>query len=81
MITVEVTGGHHSLAQFQTETLPGIGDILTIVTGSDVAECYTVIARGFAIHGDIGVDQASVAYVTLRVRKSTNAEEASFRGR
>jgi hypothetical protein len=81
MITVEVRDGRHSLVQFQTATPPGIGDILTIVTGTDLAECYTVIARGFAIHGDIGADQASIAYVTLRVRKSTNAEEASFQGR
>lgn len=78
MITVEVIDGRHSLVQFQTAALPGIGDILTIVTGSDVAECYTVTGRGFAIHSDVGADQASVAYATLRVRKSTNAEERSL---
>jgi hypothetical protein len=81
MITVEVTDGHHSLVQFETESLPGIGDLLTIVTGPDVAECYTVIGRGFTIHSDKGDDQATVAYAMLRVRKSTNTEEASFRAR
>jgi hypothetical protein len=79
MIIVEITDGKHSLGQFQADEMPSVGDVLSIIKAQDAVECYTVTGRAFAIVDAPGVDQLVLSYGTVKVRKSTPAEEASFR--
>ncbi len=59
--------------------MPAVGDVLTIIKGPKTVECYTVTARGLAILDNPGAENLLLSYGTVKVRKSTPSEEASFR--